>query len=247
MIDIQKKQIAYNRSARLYPIEYIVIHDTGNSGLAANAQAHFTYFNNANRDSSADFFVDDRTILQVNDYLAYYTWHCGDKNPFPGPLYGIVNNRNSVGIEICINKDGDYSKAFKNAVDLTKHLMDIFRLTSDKVVRHYDVSGKNCPGSMSHEKWKLWEEFKIAINKEEENEMIPDYLIRKYRYCDGSIPLGLQEELWDAIKLGIVSYGDDGFDPLLSENDIRSIVWIRRTYRSLENQRFIDDVIKEKE
>ena len=49
------KQIAYNITRRTNTIEYIVIHDTGNTSKGANAEAHFNYFNGGNRNSSADF------------------------------------------------------------------------------------------------------------------------------------------------------------------------------------------------
>ena len=100
---VNKTQIAYNRTRRAQRPQYIVIHDTGNPGRGANADSHFRYFNGGNRNSSADFFVDDTQILQVNNYLSYYTWHCGDGKG----RYGITN-ANSLGIEICINTDGDY-------------------------------------------------------------------------------------------------------------------------------------------
>ena len=41
---INKKQIAYNKTARNQKPIYIVIHDTGNTGKGANANAHFNYF-----------------------------------------------------------------------------------------------------------------------------------------------------------------------------------------------------------
>ena len=116
---VNKKQIAYNRAKRTQRPQYIVIHDTGNTGKGANAESHFRYFNGGNRNASADFFVDDTQVLQVNDYMTYYTWHCGDGKG----RYGITNS-NSLGIEICINSDGDYNTAFDNAVWLTKQLMD---------------------------------------------------------------------------------------------------------------------------
>lgn len=77
----------YNKTARTQKPEYIVIHGTGNTGKGANANAHFNYFNGGNRNSSADFFVDDTQVLQVNDYTKYYTWHCGDgKGKYGIPL-----------------------------------------------------------------------------------------------------------------------------------------------------------------
>ena len=97
------KQIAYNISNRNgTKIKYIVIHDTGNTSPGANANSHYNYFNGGNRYSSADFFVDDKQALCVNDYYKYYTWHCGDGYG----KYGITNE-NSIGIEICINSDGN--------------------------------------------------------------------------------------------------------------------------------------------
>ena len=155
---INKKQIEYNRTVRTQKPIYIVIHDTGNTGKGANANAHFNYFNGGNRNSSADFFVDDTRVLQVNDYTKYYTWHCGDGKG----KYGITNS-NSIGIEICINSDGNYNIAFQNAVELTKHLMKELNIPVERVVRHYDASRKNCPASMSGNNWELWSKFKEAL------------------------------------------------------------------------------------
>ena len=78
-----------------------------------------------------------RKSLQVNDYAKYYTWHCGDGKG----KYGITNS-NSIGIEICINSDGNYNIAFQNAVELTKHLMKELNIPIERVVRHYDASRK---------------------------------------------------------------------------------------------------------
>ena len=162
-MNIIKKQIAYNISARITDIKYIVIHDTGNKGKGADASAHFNYFNGGNRNSSADFFVDDTQIIQVNDYNKYYTWQCGDGKG----KYGITN-QNSIGIEICVNSDGDYNKAFKNAVELTKWLMKELNIPLDRVVRHYDASRKSCPASMSGNNWALWHDFKKQLTESED-------------------------------------------------------------------------------
>lgn len=162
-MQINKKQIAYNRSRRTDSIKYIVIHDTGNTNKGANAESHYKYFNGGDRGSSADFFVDSVQALQINDYTKYYTWHCGDGRG----KYGITNN-NSIGIEICINWDGDYSKAFENAVRLTRQLMAELNIDINHVVRHYDASRKICPNSMRELGWKLWGIFKERLAKTEE-------------------------------------------------------------------------------
>ena len=161
MLKIEKKQIEYNKKVRTSEIKYIVIHDTQNKSKGADADAHFKYFNGGNRNSSADFFVDDKKILQVNDYTKYYTWQVGDGKG----KYGITN-QNSIGIEICVNADGDYGKAFKNAIELTKYLMKELDIPAERVVRHYDASRKNCPASMSENEWAKWYEFKSALKEE---------------------------------------------------------------------------------
>lgn len=159
----QIKQIAYNHSNRSnMEIKYIVIHDTGNITNGANAISHYNYFNGGDRSSSADFFVDDSQVLCVNDYYKYYTWHCGDG----GGRYGI-SNVNSIGIEMCINSDGNRQKTIDRTVSLVRELMKELSIPVERVVRHYDASRKKCPGSMSKNNWTEWYEFKKRINNEE--------------------------------------------------------------------------------
>lgn len=158
------KQIGYNRSSRNgTKIKYIVIHDTGNTSRGANANAHYRYFNSGTRNSSADFFVDDKEILCVNDYYKYYTWHCGD-----GDGKYEITNSNSIGIEMCVNSDGDYGKTLEHTFNLIRELMVELNISIDRVVRHYDASRKNCPASMSKNNWSEWTEFKNRLKSKED-------------------------------------------------------------------------------
>lgn len=75
--------------------------------------------------------------MQVNNYKKYYTWQVGDGKG----IYGITN-QNSIGIEICVNANGDYNKAFNKTVELIKYLMGELGIPAERVVRHYDASGK---------------------------------------------------------------------------------------------------------
>lgn len=160
MLQIQKKLINYNFSKRTDKIKYIVIHTTGNTSKGAGVENHFKYFNGGNRGSSADYFVDDKTIGQfVNDYN--YSWHCGDGKG----KYGITNN-NSIGVEICVNSDGDYNKTINNTIDLVKYLMGKYNISLSNVVRHYDASRKNCPAEiLSGKNGITWSEFKNRLTK----------------------------------------------------------------------------------
>ena len=161
-MEIKKMFINHNKTkAPNREIKYIVIHDTGNKNKGANVEAHFKFFNEANRGASADFFVDDKIIGQFTDYKNEYAWHCGD-----GKGRNSITNANSVGIEICVNEDGDYKKAFNNAVELTRYLMKELNISINHVVRHFDASGKLCPASMADNNWAKWKEFKeLLVNK----------------------------------------------------------------------------------
>lgn len=159
---INFKQISQNKttlSRNSNNINYIVIHDTGNPNMGANANAHFHYFNSVNRNASADFFVDSTQILQINDYFKYYCWSVGDGNN----RYGI-NNRNSLSIEMCINKNGNYNEMLNKTIWLTKHLMEKLNISITKVVRHWDASRKNCPATMSANNWSRWHKFLNSVN-----------------------------------------------------------------------------------
>ncbi len=164
MIGITKKLIKYNFSKGGNHKKYIVIHDTGNYKNGAGAINHFKYFNGGNRGASAHYFVDDKTILQVveDDDVS---WHSGVKYSKEPPRKE-VNNRNSIGIEMCVNYDSDYNKAFENTVELTKYLMEKYNIKEEDVVRHYDATSKNCPMSMNENDWAKWKEFKAKLVEE---------------------------------------------------------------------------------
>ena len=157
------KQIANNRTAlkrTAKDILYLVIHDTSNPRAGASAEMHYQYFDKVYRGASADFFVDDKQILQINDYFKFYTWAVGDGRN----AYGI-NNRNSISIELCINSDSNYNTAFNNTVRLTKYLLTELNIPIQNVVRHYDASKKPCPGTMASNNWQRWTDFKARLSQ----------------------------------------------------------------------------------
>jgi N-acetylmuramoyl-L-alanine amidase len=166
MLAITKKLISYNFSSRNKQMMlYIVIHDTGNPRAGADAEAHYRYFNGGNRGASAHYFVDESSIIQtVEDYNA--SWHCGDGQG----KYGITN-QNSIGVETCINADGDYEKAVANTLDLTSYLMEKHLIPASRVVRHFDASRKVCPKTMSADNWARWWEFKKALAETTDEEL----------------------------------------------------------------------------
>ena len=215
-MNIEKKQIAYNKGTRSSVIKYIVIHDTANKSKGADADAHFRYFNSGNRNSSADFFVDDKKILQVNDYTKYYTWQVGDGKG----KFGITN-QNSVGVEICVNSDGDYGKAVENTVELVKYLMKELNVPIERVVRHYDASRKKCPASMSDNNWAMWHSFKEKIKESDE---MAQFIDTKGHFA--------QKEIDDLLKMAIVNgRTSDKFCPNEPITRAEAAVLIRRAIK----------------
>lgn len=184
---IEKKLISKNHTKGRSgsSIEYIVIHDTGNPSPKSNADAHFRYFDSGDRNSSAHYFVDDTKVLQVveDEDVA---WHCGK-------LYSdTVNNpdcknKNSIGVEMCVNSDGDYEQAFQNTVELTQRLMKKYGIDETKVIRHYDACKKHCPASFSQSSWQRWGDFKKRLKsdfhvKKEKEELKPTLKQQKVEY-----------------------------------------------------------------
>ncbi|AID45417.1 N-acetylmuramoyl-L-alanine amidase [Candidatus Arthromitus sp. SFB-mouse-NL] len=158
MIKINEKLVKYNFSSRKgEKIKYITVHDTGNPDRGADAEAHFKLHDRADRGASAHYFVDDKQILRIirDDDKS---WHCGDGKG----KYGITNE-NSIGIEMCINSDGDFNKTYQNTLDLVKYLMNKYNISIDKVVRHYDASRKSCPDTWKQDNWEMWNKFKSDL------------------------------------------------------------------------------------
>lgn len=158
MIKITKNLIDKNFSKRdNNNIKYIVIHDTANPNKGSNAEAHFKYFNSKNLDASAHFFVDDGKILQiVEEYNR--AWHCGD-----GKGKNKITNDNSIGVEMCINSDGDFEKTIENTIKLSTYLLDKYNLDINCLVRHFDASGKICPNEFYENNWGKWNDFKNKV------------------------------------------------------------------------------------
>ena len=159
-IKINEKLVKYNFSKRTEgKIKYIVIHDTGNKRSGADAEAHFNFFNGGDRQSSAHYFVDDKQILRVVKD-SDKSWHCGDGRGLNG-----ITNDNSIGIEMCINSDGDFNKTYLHTLKLTKYLMKKYNIPLENVVRHYDASRKICPNIWKENNWAKWEKFKQDLKQ----------------------------------------------------------------------------------
>ena len=148
-----------NRPGYKLKLNYITIHDTANTGKGADAKAHSNYLKStaaANIPASWHFTVDSKQIYQHLP-LNENGWHAGDGTNGKG-------NRESVGIEICENSDGDRKQAEKNAAELTAKLLKENKLPISRVKQHYHWSGKNCPRVLRKRKGG-WEGFLADVER----------------------------------------------------------------------------------
>ena len=141
----------YTKGVKITP-KFIVIHYTANP--AASAYNHYLYFSRQNVGASAHYFIDTKEIVQILED-DWYGWHCGAKT-YKHPE---CRNNNSIGIEMCIEKDWTLTETVVNkTIELTKMLMKKYNIPVSNVLRHYDVTGKNCPAPFVSEP-KRWEDF----------------------------------------------------------------------------------------
>lgn len=192
-LSINKYHGSYNISTRTSQVKYIVIHYVG-AGTSApgNAKNNCIYFSGGNRNASAHYFIDDSGIWEYADPKQYATWHCGDG----GGKYGITN-QNSIGIEVCINGDNPFTSAEINYLnDLVKYLMQQFGINSDRIVRHYDASRKQCPLYYVNRPSE-WENLKRMITGENMNKWIKDSTGWWYKHQDGSYTTNNWEQIND--------------------------------------------------
>ena len=178
MLPINQKFTPYNYNPMTGKKNlYIVIHYVGGVSTAKN-NADYFYNNNlrgTGRESSAHYFVDEKSIWQsVRD--SDKAWHCGDskKGTSGHTFYGFCTNSSSIGIEMCCKKDkaGKWyfeDKTVENTVELVRYLMDKYNVIPDRVIRHFDVTGKICPEPYINE--EEWAKFKKRIVEDGELSM----------------------------------------------------------------------------
>jgi len=141
-------------------IKYIVIHYVGAVSTAKN---NADYFKSTYRGASAHYFVDENDIYRVvaDKDVA---WHCGTTGKY---YHNSCRNSNSIGIEMCCYKNNgtlDVSdKVVERTIELTKELMAKYGISASNVVRHYDVTHKNCPAPFVSDSSR-WTAFLSKLN-----------------------------------------------------------------------------------
>lgn len=139
----------------LEKVNGIVIHYTANPG--ATAIANRNYFEN---------LKDTHTTKASSHFVVGLEGEIVQCIPTAEISYAS-NDRNSdtISIECCYkNEDGSFEQAtYDSVIKLTAWLCAKFGLTSENVIRHYDVTGKLCPlYYVEHE--EAWTQFKKDVD-----------------------------------------------------------------------------------
>lgn len=229
-----------NLSRRHGAIEYIVIHYTaGVTDKPGTALANAKYYGSGMRGASADFFIDREKIVQYNeDIRGNYSWavggprYVGSKG---GKLYGVCRNGNSVSIEMCsFNVTGEVAGAndrtwqispevYTKTVELTRWLMAELGINADHVIRHYDVTGKLCPGVIGWNEQSgdvsAWERFQKDIREDVDDMNIYHYV--------AEMPEWARDAATRAINAGIIKMDATGAVNVY-ECNLQPLVWMDR-------------------
>jgi N-acetylmuramoyl-L-alanine amidase len=168
-VKIKQDHLTPNQYSRpqipLYGIHGVVIHYTANPGTSAKNNR--SYFEGLARKKNT--YASSHYIIGLEGEVIQCI-----------PLTEIAyasNERNSdtVAIECCIPDDtGRFNEAtYSTAVALTAALCVKFDLKEEDIIRHYDITGKNCPKYfVEHE--DAWQTFKKDVITEVERMKSPE-------------------------------------------------------------------------
>lgn len=135
---------------------FIVSHETANNN--ANADEHYTYFQNISFSASAHAFIDDTKILEIipTDEKAWHVQYNQDKRTLGK---GYANDR-AVGPELC--RTGNFDEAYDRYVWYHAYLCHKYGLKPKKDITAHkfeDPARRSDPHSWLEPNGVTWEQF----------------------------------------------------------------------------------------
>lgn len=142
---------------------YIVIHDTGDSGLNGSATKRYDIMNSSSATETMHYVVGSSDILHMTENTKAAN-HINDSATSTGGTMHQITNSNSLGIQFEANVTRNKDKVFWHTVAITKYLMEQNNITDyDKVVLHNDVTGIEDSQIMLKNDKEEWIKFKDAL------------------------------------------------------------------------------------
>ncbi len=163
-IAITENLIQINEYSRpgtpLRKVKGIVVHYTANPGT--DAIANRNYFNNLprlNQKTGNKTYASSHFVIGLKGDIIQCV-------PLEEIAYASNDrNKDTISIECCHKrKDGKFTrKTYQSLVNLVTYLCVKYDLQSEDIIRHYDVTGKNCPRYFV-ENPKAWAGFRVDVN-----------------------------------------------------------------------------------
>lgn len=187
------------RKGRSKAVEYLVLHYVGATG-DAGANAKY-YGATSGINASAHYFVGHGPKAEVWSSVAEAdtAWHVGASKY----VHPACRNDNSIGVELCCHKDAAGRWYFDPetvdaAVELCRDVVARYGIPPERVLRHYDVTGKLCPAPYVNDQ-AAWETFKARVFAPVDTADKPAHWAR---------------EAWDKVKAAGVLDGTRPADPI---------------------------------
>ena len=139
------------RGVMLEGVRNIVIHYVGNPGTTA--QQNRDYYASRSSEVSSHFVIGLKG--EVIQCIPLHEKSSASNH----------RNKDTISIEVCHpDESGKFTDAsYQSLVKLTAWLLDVCDLDSNNVIRHYDITGKQCPlYFVTHE--DAWKQFLKDVN-----------------------------------------------------------------------------------
>lgn len=194
----------YSRSGeKQNKIENIIVHWVGNAGSSAIANRN--YFESLA--TSHKTYASSHYVIGLNGEII----RCISENEVAFHSGSYSMNRKSIGIENCHPAwDGKFNEnTYNSLVELCADICNRYGLSVNNIIRHYDVTGKNCPKYYVEHKDE-WIKFKndvankigqatvnVSEKEEQGSEEIPMYKFKNgktvepvYADCNHTLKIG---------------------------------------------------------
>ncbi len=138
------------RGEKLSGVKDIVIHYVGNPGTTA--QQNRDFYENPESEVSSHFLVGlEGEVIQcvpLDEKSSASNWRNGD----------------TLSVEVCHpDEGGQFSEAsYQSLVRLTAWLCQSYGLSSGHIIRHFDITGKECPRYYVQNE-DAWQQFKTDV------------------------------------------------------------------------------------
>lgn len=126
----------------LEKVRGVVVHYTANPGTGAKANRN--YFNNLpkiNKEKGTNTYASSNFIIDIDGKILRIV-------PETEVAYASnERNQDTISIECCyVNEDGSFTEpTYESLVWLLSVLCRSYQLDTNDIIRHYDVTGKQCP------------------------------------------------------------------------------------------------------